>query len=420
MSIKSGFTFKFPVKPPKKQNSNLPNKDFHSFKTTNKKDDMHPPFYAKSDPINLESRNLPSGYSPLQLSQAYKTDLVEGSPTGKGIIIGIIDAYGYARAAADFKLYCEKYGLKTPNIITDATKLLTTPPTGTFNFMIKPMASKLSTNTGWAQEQALDIQMAHAIAPDASILLVQATSATSAALNDAIKYAVSVGATVISNSWGGSESKTNPLDATFSVPNNVIYTCSAGDSIGIKYPSANPHVVSVGGTRILMSQVNGRWTRTDEKAWYINTNNSTGGGVSLYQPATYQTAGDTKLGPKIINRYTPDISCVADPTYGVAVCYNNAWYVFGGTSVAAPVIAGMIALANELRLRNNKTTLSSPVLKTALYTLMNTANTYPEYFYDVKTGGTGQVGTTAVSGYDTMTGVGAPNCDSFVPWLASL
>jgi len=430
MTFNSGFTYEFPIKNSKKDkikeehvlnnNKMLSINDFSRFKASNKVDNVRPPFFAKNITPNAGTKATPSGYSPLQLTQAYKTDIIANNPTGKGVIIAIVDAYGYTGAAADLKVYCQQFGLKIPNIITDATKLLTNPPSGTFNFMVKPMVANIKADAGWAQEQALDIQMAHAIAPDASIILVQAASATGTNLNAAIKYAVSIGATVVSNSWGGSESRSDLSDTTFGATNNVIYTVSAGDSIGVESPSSNPQVVSVGGTRLTMSHVNNRWTRTDETAWYISSTNATGGGSSLYQPETYQTIGNTGLGPKVVKRCTPDISCVADPTFGVAVYVQNAWYVFGGTSVAAPVMGGMIALANELRLKNSKTTLSSSVLKTALYTLMNSANTYPAYFYDVKSGGTGQAGTTAISGYDLMTGVGAPNCDTFVPWLASL
>ena len=282
------------------------------------------------------------------------------------------------------------------------------------------MSSSIQANSGWAEEQALDIQMAHTIAPDAAIVLIQATTSSTANLNAAIAYGASIGATVISNSWGGSESASEVSDTTFSATANIIYTVSAGDQLGVEYPSANPQVLSVGGTSLQMSQVNGRWTRTSETAWYINSTDATGGGVSLYEPPTYQTNGITSLGPKIMNRCTPDIACLADPTYGVAVYVNGAWAVFGGTSVASPIMAGMIALANQLRLANSKPTLSPSVLKNALYSLMNTATTYPAYFYDVKTGGTGTASTTATVGYDLMTGVGAPNANSLVPWLASI
>jgi len=393
-----GLTYEFPIK---KSNLNNPMCKIYSINKG----------IVDINLITEKSTSITPPYTPANIRQAYNMNNITGNPTGKNIIIAIIDAYAYANVTTDLTTYCNQFGLKTPNIITNTASLTANAPAGKFNFMVKKMSSFTAQNTGWALEQALDIQMAHAVAPDAGILLVQATSASYSALSNAIQYAINAGAKIISLSWGSGEFSSEANYTIFN-NNNVIFTVSSGDDPSVSFPSANNNVISVGGTNLI--NTDGIWSET---GW-----NSSGGGVSQYIPVKYQNlAFNTQYGPQTnTKRQTPDISCVADPDTGVYVRFNNQWYQVGGTSASAPIMAGIIALANQIRKTNNKLALTSSVLLTGLYNMIKNAvvNTYPNSLNDVVSGTSGT--NSAITGYDLITGCGTPKCTNFVPYLAGL
>ena len=321
-------------------------------------------------------------YTPAQIRHAYGFDQL--SATGAGQKIAIVDAYGSSSIQKDLNTFCTQFGL----------------PTTTVNIYY---AQKASTrpNTGWAQETTLDVEWAHAIAPDATIMLVIAKSSSFNDLLGAVDYAVSLGANVVSMSWGGSEfSSETSYDFHFN-HSGVTFVASAGDngeSTGVEWPAASPYVVGVGGTT-LSPDGSGGYTET---AW-----SGSGGGISIYEASpAFQNGG---FGNK---RGVPDVSYVADPNTGVLVVYNGQLYVFGGTSVGAPQWSALIALSNAQR----TTPLSADL---ALYNLA-ASSSYSTYYLDILSGNNGSdPDDFAGTGYDLVTGLGSPHAAALVPALVS-
>ena len=330
-------------------------------------------------------------YNPSQVRHAYGIDRL--AATGANQTIAIVDAYGSPSVQKDLNTFCSYFGLPTTSVA------------------IYYPQGKPAPNTGWAQETALDVEWAHAVAPGAKIVLVVAKTASFNNLLGAVDYAVNnLGATVVSMSWGGSEfSGETSYDYHF-IHNGVTFVASAGDSgesTGVEWPAASPYVVSVGGTSL---SLDANANRTSETAW-----SSSGGGISQYEVRpTYQSgwSGLTARG-------VPDVSYLADPNTGVEVVYGGRLYVFGGTSVGAPQWAGLIALANSLRTAGSGTLNSA---NTALYTLAQSNGTYvvnPANFLDISSGNNGaDPDDYAVIGYDLVTGVGSPLADGLVPALS--
>jgi kumamolisin len=247
------------------------------------------------------------------------------NPPGGSKAIAIVDAYDAPSAAADLAYFSVQFGLPAPNL------------TVVYANGIRPAA-----NSGWQMEEALDVEWAHAMAPGAKLYLVEAASSS---LNDLLT-AVSVasqlvaasGGGEVSMSWGSSEfSNETVYDKAFTTP-GVVYLASSGDSPGVIWPSASPNVVSVGGTALSRNPTTGNFQA--ELAWQQG-----GGGPSAYEPRpTWQGTVSTVTGA---HRGTPDIAAVADPTTGVWVYEAGQWYIVGGTSVAAPVWAGIINAAGQ-------------------------------------------------------------------------
>ena len=340
--------------------------------------------------------------------------------TGGWGAIALVDAFDNPNAATDYVTFAKKYGLPT----TGFTKALA-------NSVNAPGAScggMPPTNAGWALEESLDIEYAHAMAPAAKIILVEACSNSFSDLLAAENYAsqlvTAAGGGDISNSWGsgefGGETSFDIFfhhNATGVTQQNIVYFASAGDSgCGAAYPSSSPWVVSAGGTA-----VNRDLTHhfTGESCWA-----GSGGGTSSQE--TYATAyTGANTGPWAnyqypifgqANRATPDLSFDADPATGVNV-YSQffagstaAWLVLGGTSVASPALAGIVNLA--------KNKLGSYFLPPAnptgpynneednlLYSQLPMATSYSKNFYDVISGSNG---CSVVPSWDYCTGVGSP------------
>jgi subtilase family serine protease len=182
------------------------------------------------------------------------------------------------------------------------------------------------------------------MAPGAKIYLVEAASNSFADLLSAVNVAsnlvAAAGGGEVSMSWGGSEFAFQRLYDGYFAKSGVVYVAAAGDSAGAIWPSTSPNVVSAGGTTN-SRDANGNLQA--QLAW-----SSTGGGPSKYEARpSYQSAISQIVGSK---RGTPDVAAVADPNTGVWV-YNvpncNGWCIVGGTSVAAPVWAGIINAAGR-------------------------------------------------------------------------
>ena len=348
--------------------------------------------WRRTDVVQRAARPLatPSGYGPSSLLSAYKLAAAAGS-NGAGVTVGIVDAYNDPNAYADVNTYRSQYGIPTMASCTPSTVKNSTSPcfakssqTGTTSYP--------STDGGWAEEESLDIDMVSAICPKCNIVLVEASSASYANLGTAVNEAVTLGAKYVSNSYGGGESSSETsYQSSYYNHSGVIITASSGDGgYGVEFPAASRYVVAVGGTSLNTASNTRGWTET---AW-----SGAGSGCSAYiTKPSWQT--DSGCG----RRTVADVSAVADPNTGVAVYDSTSyqgyvgWLVFGGTSVASPLVASVYALAGHA---------SSVTAASSLYS-------HTGSLFDVTSGSNGSCGSsylcTAKSGYDGPTGLGTPN-----------
>lgn len=278
----------------------------------------------------------PTGLSPATIKSVY--NFPTSLSAGTGMTIAIVDAYDDPTAESDLAVFSSQYGLPA-----------CTTANGCFTKVNQNGGTKYPrTNAGWALEISLDIQWAHAIAPGAKILLVEASSNSFTNLLAAEDYA-KAHAQYVSNSWGGSEfSGESSYDPHF-VQSGVSFFVSAGDAgLPAEYPSSSPNVISVGGTTLNFDS-SGNFTT--ETGW-----SSGGGGCSAYETAT--SAQSSFSGYAQVNcggkRATPDVSLDADPASGVSVYDSttyqgqSGWWTVGGTSASSPMWAGRSADAGAV------------------------------------------------------------------------
>jgi kumamolisin len=317
--------------------------------------------------------------------------------SGGSRAVAIVDAYDFPTALADLSAFSKQFGLPAPTAAT-----FTVAYQGSAKPGPDPYCGMYGGWSCWAAEAALDIEMAHAMAPAAHIYLVEANSNANADLLAAVKKAITLvpaaGGGEISMSWGGGEySAETQSDATFA-GTNVVFFASSGDGEGTIYPSVSPNVVAVGGTTV--SRNPSTLAYQGEIAW-----EDTGGGYSLYEPRpAFQSSISTLVGA---HRGVPDVSAVGNPRSGVWVydSFDNsvagvvyAWNILGGTSVSAPLWAGIANHAGHF-------SASTAAEQTLIYSNAKTTTA----FRDVSYGTCGYYeGWSAVSGWDPCSGNGAP------------
>lgn len=315
-----------------------------------------------------------AGFTPCNLRSAYG---LTGATGGAGQTVAIVDAYNNPNAESDLAVYRRAYGLPACTTANGCFRKVNQ------NGLLRYPAA----NAAWAQEISLDLDMVSAICPRCHILLVEATSTKMMDLLAAENRAATMGATVISNSWGVAEfSSERNYDTYFN--HGIPITASTGDSgYGVSWPASSPYVTAVGGTTLVRSPTAVRgWAET---AW-----SGAGSGCSAYEPKpAFQTDARCK------RRTVADVSAIANPRTGVAAYdtyQRSGWLVFGGTSVGAPIIAGVYALAG------NGKAISTP----------GYAYAHRGTFSGAVAGSNGSCGgtylCTAVAGYDGPTGLGAP------------
>ena len=330
----------------------------------------------------------PWGETPASIRAVY------GLPATGGVgVIAIVDAFDYPTAAADFDVFARKFylPLSSESVCNGANPCFQ---------KVYAAGKKPKANCGWAQEAALDIQWAHAMAPYAQIVLVEAASNSFSDLFQAVDVATNIvlngglNSGEVSMSWGGSEFSTEAnYDGRFTA-NGVVYFAASGDAGGKTiYPGVSPTVVSAGGTTI-NRDASGNFV--SETGW-----SGSGGGPSKYEPRpSYQDQIVALVGSK---RGAPDFSFDADPNSGVSVydstpCQGSSgWLVFGGTSVSSPSLAGIVNLAGHFYL-NSGTELSTIYADYA-------SRTYLTDFRDITSGTAGSY--SAKQGWDFVTGVGS-------------
>jgi subtilase family serine protease len=314
-----------------------------------------------------------SGYGWQDLKSAYNLPSSSTQTT-----VAVVDAYAHPRAAADLAEYRRVTGLPALRI-------------GQF---VENNQPGTTSDIGWGQEEMLDLEMVSAVCPSCNILYVGAKSASFTDLAAAVNTAAATpGVTVISNSYGAGEFSPPSTITSAYDHQNIAITVSSGDSgYGVQMPAAFNTVVAVGGTSLRHA--------TDARGWSETAWSGAGSGCSaVITQKTWQ-----KGLSSCTRRSVADVSAVADPATGVAVydSYGSSgganWYVFGGTSVAAPVIGAVYALSGR--------TTGYPA---------QLAYTTSGGLFDV-VGGTNAKGKcrfgnlcTAVAGYDGPTGMGSPN-----------
>jgi subtilase family serine protease len=344
--------------------------------------EAHPPIHVRGNNGHGSTLvTVPSGLSPSQIKAVYNLPAGGGSGT-----IAIVDAYDNPNAEADLNTFSAQFGLPA---CTTANHCFT---------KVSMAPGKLRADKGWALESALDTQWAHAIAPGAKILLVEAKSASGNDLLAAVDYARNRADVVaVSMSWGGSEfSGESSYDSHFVSSYGVAFFASSGDSgAGVSWPAASSNVIGVGGTTL--NFINGIFS--SETAW-----SGSGGGLSKYelQPGYQATYGVPQANGK---RAVPDVSYNADyQNSGVSV-YDSygykGWLVVGGTSAGAPQWAAIKALGGSVA--NTKFYVDAASISSA------------SYFRDITIGTNGTCGLycTAQAAYDYVTGLGSPIAISF-------
>ena len=366
----------------------------------------YPPIQRTNGPQNSDT---PIGIVPVQFRAAYGFNRIANQ--GQGQTIALVDAYDDPNIASDLAVYQAEFHLAPCNFQ-------------------KVEIGNPAASDYWALEISLDVEQACALAPQANIVLVEATTDSFADLLAAVQLASSApyNATVVSMSWGGDEfNGEQGYDSFFCniVAGNgqpVTFVAASGDvghSLTL-YPSTSPCVIAAGGTTLVLSTAAPLSSPLQldygaETAWF-----DSGGGVSPYEPqpsfqdpacATWSTS----------NRCVPDVSSDANPATGVAVydTYDDSgWIRVGGTSLATPDWASLFTLVNSQRAAQGKGTLSQA--HQDLYTIYYSSN-YLTDFHDITSGDNGNCGSEcdAGPGYDLVTGIGTYQANNLAPALVA-
>jgi subtilase family serine protease len=424
-------------------------------------------------------------FGPKAMENAYNvTPLISKGLDGRGRTIAIVDSFGYDQAEADLKVYSQQFGLPlmcgmpdvackpgmaTISRLQQGNRPVQAPPAGS-------QGTGQEDSNAWALEVALDLDMAHTMAPGANILLVTTSTAETLGVQGFqqmmdLEQQVVDGhlADVISQSFGAGEetfdtqaSLQNLRHAfTSAAANGVTVLASSGDggsennfkepvkdpaaipfpSVG--WPASDPLVTSIGGTYLCLDPQTGttiddtspggqcsQFPGQREVGWVIS-----GGGFShVFSKPAYQNtlpAGSTAIGTM---RGVPDVASQASSITGVLVrdtapgatgiaCTSGdpcsaGWYVVGGTSSSSPQWGGLVAIADQIAGH------SLGQISPALYDLANGPN-HGSYFFDVTTGNNSNPsfpdipGFPATQGWDPITGLGTPNAANLLPALAA-
>jgi hypothetical protein len=354
----------------------------------------------------LRPQDLKSGYFPNEQPDA---------PTTEPQTIALVDAYDDPHAEADLATFDKEFGLPACTEADGCFRKVNQTGGKT------PLPSSSGAEAkGWAIEISTDVEAAHSVCQNCHIVLIEANSALFSDLEEAEATAGKsvavggVGATEISDSWGGAERGViveEDSNSAFNQP-GVVIAAAAGDDGYLDwgaenseehefpdYPASSPHVVAVGGTRLTLSEVGGTWE--NETVW--NGDGATGGGCSTVftaQPWQQATSGWSTVGCVENHRAVADVSADGDPYSGIAVYDSIAvegrvgWGTVGGTSLASPIVASMFALVGGAH--------KVPYPAQTLYENLAVSNAS---FHDVVSGSNGACGKP----FNTATGIS--ECD---------
>jgi subtilase family serine protease len=363
--------------------------------------------------------------SPLDVTKHYN---MPTTLTGAGQVIAIVDAPGsstFAQIVTDLNTFSNYYNLPSQN----ATNTIVT-------HIDLSNGSRPAFNAAndWIAERNLDVQWAHAIAPQAKIILVTSKTNSASDMQLAVQTAsLQPGVTAISLSYGAREFSAETgaaydgLLKTIQAKGIAVFVAS-GDSGNVgnfsEWPSTSPYVTSVGGT-VINTTAALTPTLNTEVVWAYG-----GGGTSLYEllPA-YQTASIIGATDVALNtgkkRLVPDVSYNADVVSSpVAFVINGLWYVGGGTSAGAPQWAAITAMLAQNRVNLKKTSMQTLLASTpgGLNGILYQTKLDTAAMFDVRSGnnnGTGKACAicNAGVGYDAATGLGVPNVTSLVAFF---
>ncbi len=382
-----------------------------------------------------------SVYTPQQMRAAYGlTSLYESGKRGQGQTVVIIDSYGSPTLQQDVATFDQQFNLPAVN-------LQVLSPLGTV-----PFDSGNTEMTGWQGETSLDVEIVHAIAPEAHIVVltspVDETEGV-AGLPQFLQleqYAVAhqLGS-VISQSWAASEVSLNDAAGqaeiaqwqTFyqqaTTQQHITFFGSSGDNGATDYvsfdnatdqlgplsptpttsfPDDSPWVTAVGGTTLKQDGA-----AYSEVVW--NNGGASGGGVSRFYATPSFQQGLPQSDQQILNghRGVPDVAAAADPYTGLAIYYGGQWTLAGGTSAASPLWAGIMAVADQVAGR------PLGYINPTLYKIAASSH-YTSAFRDITSGnnsfsnnGVDVQGYQATTGWDPTTGLGSPNAANLIPLL---
>ena len=356
--------------------------------------------YVQS-PLHIQSQSeTVVGFTPSQIRNAY--GFAQIANAGANQTIGIVIPFDNDRIEDDLNTFSGTFDL--PACTTD---------NGCFRKIFSTDKNP-GTKAIWTLETALDVEWAHAIAPDARILLVEAPSDRLEDLINAVDVAVRNGANVVSMSWGAAEFETETENDTHFLKSGITFVAGAGNAgTGGFYPAASPNVVSVGATRLNLNASGGY---AGESAW-----SGSSGGLSQYEPEPsfqllFEIPNNTAQ-----KRGIPDVAYSGDPTAGFAVYSSHPvlgtknWFQLGGTSAATPQWAALFAIVNSIRRDGRKSPLSGN--PGVLYEVARPSN-----YHDITSGSNGDCGPpvcTAAVGYDYVTGLGSPVANRLIPALVN-
>lgn len=330
----------------------------------------------------------PQGLSPAKINGAY--GFSGAANDGAGQTIAIVDAFDDPNIASDLAVFDQAFGLPAP------PSFQTIYASG-----VEP-----KTNNSWALEMSLDVEWAHAVAPGADLVLVEAKSDKNVDLLAAVDVARSIpSVSTVSMSWGSTEYAGEVADdAHFVTPQGhqgITFVASSGDSgtPGL-WPAMSPDVLAVGGTALKVSGT----TYVSESAW-----SRSGGGQSLYELEPAYQLGVQSSG----YRSSPDVAYDASPATGVSV-YDSTrltpgWLNVGGTSVGSPQWSALLAIADQQRAQLGEDTIDQAQ---ALMYQMPSGD-----FHDITAGANNVYAATP--GYDLVTGLGSPKVNLLIADLVA-
>jgi subtilase family serine protease len=395
--------------------------------TTNKKQQQQNPV---QDACPVQAKAIsPACITPHGLSVAYGIDpLIQKGFTGKGQTIVDITSFDSPNLQNNLKVFDQTFNLPPADVQVISP-------------LNEPISDPHQDKQTWAQGTEREVEVLHAIAPGAKIVILESPVAETEGtvglpeFLQLLQYAIDhqLG-NVVSLRWDVSEltlqdapgkqtiQQWNDLFQKGTTNNHITYFATSGSSgatdyaddthIGhvpiVSFPADSPWVTSVGGTNLNLTPTD---SIVSETAW----SGSGGGFSSLNQMPSYQTLLPAQTQQQFNNqRGIPDVAADDDPLTGLAVYVDGQWQLAGGNT-NVPIWTALGAIANQMA--------GHPLgfINPGLYKLANSA-TYPQDFYDITEGNNTNLqanvkGYSAAQGWDPVTGLGTPNAQNLIPDL---